>query len=110
VSEDSEVSLETFLRKQQEKSNEVKSGPCATEVIETIKEEPKTKTEALPATNTSFETYSEVEVTQHSLVVEVFPVNITIPGTKKKSEIVEPQHAISHYFSSQALPKSDKYL
>ncbi len=92
------------MKQQEEKTADLNR---RSEVIETGSKEPDTKTEVVPTT--TFETYSEIEVTQHSLVVEIFPVNITIPGTKKKSDI-EPQHAISHYFSSQALPKSDKDL
>lgn len=124
ISEDSEVSLETYLKQQkaeekkqdEDEQNEEKRGVFVSEIIkpepkevdEPIATSPKPNTEAMwlgpPITDIPF---SEIEVTQHTLVVEVFPSNVAPPGSGKGDV---QQHAISHYFSSQTLPKNDKTL
>lgn len=57
--------------------------------------------------------FSEIQVTQHTLIVEVFPAGVAIPGIdseNQKQQQNQQQLAISTYFSSQMLPKSDKTI
>lgn len=92
-SEDSDVSLETFLRREQTKSHEPAETPSQPAPVNGL-------------------VFSDIEVTRHTLIVEVFSKNVAIPDISKKKETVDPQqqHAISRYFSSQALPKNDKQI